>query len=242
MSVEPVIGSPHKQKRHCGYGVCMKTRIALLVTLFVASIGAQAATVTLIGDNISYEYDTGTNAGALALFGTPAIVGDTVRFLPNTFRAESLDGAGTDSAAATFIFDRIYSANGNAIQSMSMFEWGDYEISGSGDVSADLLLTAASNVAPEFTFASDSFDASGDSGGTLQPWVMMAQVNPAADFITPANDIALSIQNTLLATSDGDGDAAWIQKKLAFVATTVVPLPAAAWLFGSSLLGLLLVA
>ena len=62
---------------------------------------------------------------------------------------------------------------------------------------------------------------------------------PAADFTQPADDMRVSIQNTLRANA-GNGELAWIQKKVTLV-TTVVPVPAAVWLLGSGLgvLGLL---
>ena len=53
-----------------------------------------------------------------------------------------------------------------------------------------------------------------------------------------ANDISVSIQNTLVATTDATGETAWIQKKLSFTAITEAPLRAGAWLFGSALVGL----
>ena len=120
-----------------------------------------------------------------------------------------------------------------------MLEFGDYEITNGDSVSADLLLTASSNV-DFFDFASDmdSFDAAGDSAG-LATWQLLASVDPTSVFSSAANDIAVSIQNTLVATTDAFGETAWIQKKLSFTATTVVPVPAAAWLFGSALMGLM---
>ena len=207
--------------------------------LLTTSLSSQAALVQLIGDSVIYEYDDATNAAALALFGTPTIAGDDVRFLPPSFRAESVDGAGSDVVSANFIFSRVYSINGDDIAEIQVLEFGDYEITNGDSVSADLLLTASSNV-DFFDFASDmdSFDAAGDSAG-LATWQLLASVDPTSVFSSAANDIAVSIQNTLVATTDAFGETAWIQKKLSFTATTVVPVPAAAWLFGSALMGLM---
>ncbi|NIQ96189.1 MAG: hypothetical protein GWN87_19790, partial [Desulfuromonadales bacterium] len=109
---------------------------------------------------------------ALALFGTPTIVGDAVRFLPPSFRAESIDGAGTDLVTANFIFDRVYSIGGADIGTIDILEFGDYEITSGDSVEADLLLTASNNNnVLEFTSDSAAFDAAGDSGG-LQTWEM----------------------------------------------------------------------
>lgn len=205
---------------------------ALLATL---SLPATAATVTLPGDTIIYEYDDAANAAALALFGVPTIVGDEVRFLPPSFRAESLNGAGDDLATANFVFSRIYSISGQDIVNIEVVEFGDYEITNGDSASADVLLTVSSNIDfLDMTSNSNSFDAGGDSGGA-QTWLMQVNVNPAAAFIFgAANDVALSLQNTLFATTNASGETAWIQKKLTLVATAV-PVPAAVWLFASGL-------
>jgi len=205
----------------------------------LATLSANAALVTLVGTSINYEYDDVANAGALSLFGTPTIIGDDVRFLPPSFRAESIDGAGTDLVTANFVFSRVYSTNGGQIQQLKVVEFGDYEITNGDAVSADLLLTAASNT-NVFDFTSDSaeFDAAGDSSGK-QTWMMMSLIDPSQAFIGASDDMAISIQNTLTATTNAFGETAWIQKKLTFAASTsVIPVPAAAWLFGSAIIGL----
>jgi len=48
----------------------------------------------------------------------------------------------------------------------------------------------------------------------------------------------LSLQNTLTAEADEAGENAWIQKKATITITALVPIPAAVWLFGSGLIGL----
>lgn len=212
----------------------MKRVLATILFAVFASAPAFAATVTLPGTTITYEYDDVANAAALALFGAPTIVGDQVRFLPPSFRAESVDGAGSDVVSANFVFSRIYSNGGADIVSLSIVEFGDYEITNGDSVGADVLLTASNNNDfSEFASASDAVDASGDSGG-LQTWLMQAGLNPALVFDSAANDVALSIQNTLTATTDAFGETAWIQKKITVVASTV-PVPAAVWLLGSAL-------
>ena len=131
------------------------TGLACTVLLTI-SLSSQAALVQLFGDSVIYEYDDVTNSAALALFGTPTIVGDDVRFLPPSFRAESVDGAGSDVASANFIFSRVYSINGDDITEIQVREFGDYEITNGDSVSADLLLTASSNVCLLYT--SDAAD------------------------------------------------------------------------------------
>lgn len=228
---------------------------AAFAASLVFSLPSYAAPVTLVGDTINYEYDDAQ--AALGLFGVPTIVGDTVRFLPPSFRAESvypLGGTGTltDITTAYFLFDRVYSqdepgheGHGHGppeIVELLVQERGDYEITNGDSVSGDLYLLASSNVdLSDFVDGTDSFDASGDSGG-LQIWNMGVSILPADAFLDSANDMAVGIQNTLTATTDASGETAWIQKKIFLTAGTApivpVPVPAAVWLFGSGLLGL----
>jgi len=199
-----------------------------------ASAPAFAATVTLPGNTITYEYDDVVNAGALALFGAPSVVGDDLRFLPPSFRAESIGGAGADIVSANFIFSSIRSNTGADLMTIDVIEFGDYRIINGDAVGADVVLTFSNNNDfTEFASASDAFDAAGDSGG-LQTWLMQAGLHPGSVFNSAANDVALSLQNTLTATTNAAGETAWIQKKITVVASTV-PVPAAVWLFGSAL-------
>jgi hypothetical protein len=217
-------------------------KAGLIAGLSLCALATQAAPVSLVGDNVTYVYDD--TQAALTLFGTPTIVGDVVRFLPPNFRAESANGAGVVTSTANFVFTSVFSHNGLDLEAISVTEFGDYEITNGDAVSARVLLTASNNKNFfEYTSVSDSFNAAGSSAG-LQTWGMTASLDPATAFASQANDIALSIQNTLTATTDAFGELAWIQKKLNFVAVASqpvpdVPLPAAAWLFGSAILGLI---
>lgn len=211
---------------------------ALLVSMQTAS----AASVTHCGPTICYTYDDAQ--AATALFGQPDFIGDTVRFLPDDFRAQSDDGAGFDTATANFIFDDVYTLSGKDIGSVSVIEAGDYEITNGDSVSADLYLQIASNTdGTDLTTATNSFDASGDSGG-LQRWSLAAAINPLQDagdiWGTPwleSSSFALNIQNTLQAYTDENGESAWIQKKITLTVSEV-PVPAAVWFFGSGILAL----
>ena len=214
---------------------------AILLFCIIQVNLSYAALVTLNGSAIKYEYED--TQAAIATFGTPTLIGNEIRFTPPSFRAESINGAGIVSIDANFIFSRVYSTNKKAITELKVVEFGDYEITNGDNVSADLLFSVFNNNnVIEFASDSQSFNASGDSAG-LQTWLMTATVNPILEFSPIANDMAISIQNTLTATTNAVGELAWIQKKLTFVATTEpldpaeVPVPALAWLFGFALLG-----
>jgi len=205
---------------------------ALALLALTMSGQASALSVTQCGPTICYEYDDAQ--AAVALFGQPQFLGDTVRFLPENFRAQSDDAAGFDTATANFIFTDVYSVSGADIVDITVVEAGDYEITNGDTVSADLYLQISSNV-DFFDFATTtaSFDASGDSGG-LQTWQLQAGLSPEDEFANAANSMSLNIQNTLQAYTDANGESAWIQKKITLTATTV-PVPAAVWLMGSGL-------
>lgn len=237
-------------------GILITTTLTALAS--VLAVGAQAA--SLIGDNIIYEYDD--TQAAIAFYGTPTIVGDTVVFTPGTaFRAQSANGVAlntpsspTDIVTSSFIFDRVYHKDGDALMGLYVGESGDYRIDGnSGSVEVDLFLQGVTNPGGG-TLGSGDVSAnlviSGDSSGQ-QSWGGVQAVLDLTAFETPPyiggggpagpqTDVKVTIQNTLYATTAaGTGDLAWIQKKLTF--TAVVPIPAAVWLFGSAILGLVAV-
>lgn len=193
---------------------------------------AQAATVTECGVTVCYEYDD--SQPGIAKFGLPTLIGDTMRFTPNDWKAESANG-GADIDSATFVFDRVWSISGADLIDISAAESGDYRIQNGGSVDADLFIQTASNLnAFDVATETDSFGASGDSGG-IQQWSMNAMINPLAEFGAGAsNDFSVTLQNTLAAITSESGDLAWIQKKLV-LGVAVIPIPAAVWLFGSAL-------
>lgn len=218
----------------------MKSYKLLIIIFFFFCIKANAALITECGPNICYEYDDAQLVALSDEFGIPTLIGDDMRFLPLDFKAQSTDGVGihtgtnTDNDADTFVFSRIYTISGAEIALITVSENGDYDITNDGTVSADLLmLVANNNDAAECDCDLAEFDASGAS--PLSLWSLDTSLSPTASFTSIANDISLTIQNTLSAYSDAAGEDAWIQKKYTLVSVTVVPLPAGVWLFASSL-------
>jgi hypothetical protein len=213
---------------------------ALVVSLFgMYSLQANAGTVTDCGPSICYTYDDAQ--AATALFGTPTLVGDSLVFLPPSFRADTttLDvSETTDIVVANFIFDEIYSVNNVDITRLIAYESGDYDIIGGSEVGADVLFTVV-NLEPNPGFPPlpesgtnlTSFTATGDSGGQ-QEWELYNDYIFGDDFDLTTKSLQVSLQNTLTAIASNP-DEAWIQKKLTF--TAAVPVPAAVWLFGSGL-------
>ncbi|MEO8223477.1 MAG: hypothetical protein ABI661_01625 [Gammaproteobacteria bacterium] len=201
------------------------------------------ATTLSCGPNICFQYDE-TQTAAL-YFGLPTLLGDSMRFLPPNFRAESLNGAGTVTVSQTWVFDQVYSTSGAEIGSVRVSEAGDYGISGDSSgvpdtVSVQLVTTVANNASIEFASDTKYFSASGNTVSPPQLWSLVSTpINPSTAFSMIASNVAVSIANTLTATTDEVGGDAWIQKKFVVQVGTVVPVPATAWLFasGAGLLG-----
>lgn len=221
-------------------GLC--SLVAATALAAIGSMPVYAAQVTQCGPSVCYTYDD--SQSAVGLFGLPSLSGDSLVFLPPSFRAESSDGDGIDTATANFVFDEVYARNGvTELSGLTVIEFGDYEITNGDRVNADLLLTVVNGepgpppfpggpAIPEFGDDQQSFDAYGDSGG-LQTWQLTGFFDPAAEFEANATSISMTIQNTLTAETTDTGEDAWIQKKITL--TAAVPIPAAVWLFASAL-------
>jgi hypothetical protein len=216
-------------------------RVFALSLTAALPLGAQATSVTQCGPNVCYTYDD-AQAGVSA-YGTPTLIGDSMRFIPPTFRAESFSG-GTVTTSAPFVFDNVFAAAGATVEigQVQVVEAGDYNISGDtggspDTVQANLQTLVKDNASLENASDSVFFNAAGNSGGA-QVWALLGNtINPATAFTASAHDVKVTVTNILTATTDEAGGDAWIQKKFVLqVGTTVpVPVPAAAWLFGSAL-------
>lgn len=206
--------------------------------------GAGAATVNTCGPNVCYTY--ADDQVAVGLTGQPTRVGDSMQFFEPAFAAQSAGGAGwvtTGGPTGNFLFDRVYTVNaGDEITNFTVSEEFDYHILNGGEVNANLYTAALSNVLgseTDTTSTTQTITHTGPSGGN-QIDTVVAQLYPAFIFTQPATDMKVIIQNTLNAYSGASNELAFIQKKFTLVTntimnTTVVPVPAAVWLFGSGL-------
>jgi hypothetical protein len=215
--------------------------LVVLVLALVAWAQPARSMVIDCGPNVCFQYDE-AQAG-IASFGAPVRVGDAMQFLPPALLVASAGGIGAVNLSVAFVFDRIFSVAGGEILSFGVFEEGDYEIIGSGSVTASLGLKAESNLAAEEVVASALFSASGDSGAA-QIWTAEATLAPEAGFGGPATDIRFTITNLLGANAPGLGDLAWVQKKFVVAAGEIappapVPVPGTLWLLvtGAGLCG-----
>jgi hypothetical protein len=202
--------------------------LSAVATAVLAAGSAAAATVTLVGDTVTYSYDSVANAGALALFGTPFVAGDTLVFTPNTFRAESTNGAGVATANATFVVDVVANNPGvTLLTDISVSESGDYFLSG-GDasVTASGLLQVVNTGTGQF--ASDLLDVSDLSAvGALTEWNGTADVDFSDVWGSEASGVRITLENNLAATTLNLGEQAFIEKKFEGIdiTTTTIPVP-----------------
>lgn len=216
---------------------------AIVLSMTVPML-AHAATVTDCGPNVCFQYDD-AQAG-VALYGLPTLVGDTERFLPPQFRAQSSDGSPANvQTTADFVFDHVYATNAAAeINMVQVLEAGDYLISGSAadSVKATLLNSVTDTVSLENASDTQAFNAAGDSSGA-QIWLLVGNsIDPSTVFAASAHDVMVLVRNTLDAHTEQVGELAWIQKKytLQVGSSLITPIPGAVWLFGSALGGLLM--
>ena len=242
----------------------MKLRNTLFVSGLLCgllSAQASAAMVTLYGTDVSFTFDD----MALGLYGgptsgvpyggsAPIVVGNSLIFQPTDFKAESLNGnggAGAVTANQTLIIDVAATTPGFDITSVIMAEDGDYRQDGiDASVTASMRLGVTSTTTPCGLFACKDATITnvggfGDTGVNTVGWSGSATVD-LADTAGWGSDSAVqvSFQNNLSATTLSNGETASIQKKLGGVGLYVnqVPVPAAVWLFGSGLIGLVGVA
>jgi len=223
-------------------------KTALATSAFLFATTAHSATITQFGDDVSFTYDDAT------LFGVGTVTGNNIFFTPAAFLAESLDGGPTDLTTDNLNIDVVAITAGFNLTSFLLVENGDYKLDGAGagtKVAADAFFQVTSNTnlfgcsgLCQDTLIADAGTLA-DTAGASTLWSLGGGIDLADTAGWGSDtDVNITLQNNLLAQSANDGDVAFIQKKFGAVGITVnpVPVPAAVWLFGSGLLGLVGVA
>ena len=213
-----------------------------LAALLTLPLLANAATVTLYGDDVKFSYDDSS------LFGSATVVGNNIFFLPTAFRAESFNGQSPSPTLDTLNIVAEVTTAGYVMTGFSLLEQGDYRLSTGGtsvgvntniQVSSGSALCGPSNTACQ---ANHNVNASGLSAiGSTTEWSASSNINLADTLGWGSDTLAtVQVQNTLNASTLNVGEQAWVQKKFIGVAvqTSEVPVPAAFWLFGSALASL----
>lgn len=229
---------------------------ATLSFALLAPFSANSAIVHLSGDTVDFYYDAADSG--FAYYGNLQVVGDTIFALPNNFFAQSTDGIGSQTGTPTDILNvtgsiQVIAKDGYALDSVTVSEGGSYRATGTGTVDVDSTLNVFDwyNPLPIVgTFDSVTMSVLGDLGdytiadGQNHDWSALGEMNLTTAMWDDINHIGLSLTNRLSAFSENIGDSAIVDKTITgggigvSIATTVVPIPAAAWLFGSGLLAL----
>lgn len=210
-----------------------------LCGLVLLGVAASAPAASLVGATVTYNYDP----NALGLFGTPiTVVGDTLVFAPTDFGVEALNDVGLQRTSETINITVTPNDGSSPIGVVSLLERGDYQRSSaqtSVSVSGQLRATDLVNNPNENQFT-DGIESPTNfvvTGLTTPPldWDAHASVDTSG---WSTNELLVTIQNFLYATSLVPGDGAFLQKKyVGLTATTVVPIPGAVWLFASAFVG-----
>lgn len=215
-----------------------KSLSALL--MFVLSLPALAAQHTLVADNFDLIYEDSMTG----LFGAPTLVGNNILFTPNDFKAQSFNaGLNVESSTANGMY--LVAKNGFKFGSISLSEFGDYFIDGSGQVSVLGQLRAfdaSADANPVLTQTSSNLMLSPTTplninDGLNHDWFATASINNTsntvisgnAGWLSNATKVGFTVENILKAYSSGSGlQSAFIEKKFAgvgLVITSAVPEP-----------------
>jgi len=213
---------------------------ALTLVLFLFAASANAAIVTINGDNVSFTYDDSS------LYGEATVFGNTIFFQPTTFKAESLNGAGLVTTSESLDITIEALAPPLVMSGYQLAENGDYKIDGAG---ASVSSVGEITVDSQTSAFSDSvsFGAGAlTTQGALTAWSAATSLSlgATAGWDTDTK-VIMTLSNTLSADSQniGVGETAFIEKKFEGSAVgitinmtpSVVPVPGAVWLFGSAL-------
>ncbi len=219
--------------------------VALPLALSSACLAgaASAAVVEFTGQTVKYVFDTGSDSldGYLDLYGSVQVLPgtDTLRFLPDGWVAQAqYGGAPVASANDTINFSVVALDDNTTIQSVSLSGGGDYyKVGGFVGVGGELRVNST-DIAKI---------SAGDFSTTLgpgDPIVTTTWTESASLDGYNASSLAITVENLLSArivTLDNgnvvfDGIDAFIEKKYVDISvSTVVPVPAAAWLMVSAL-------
>ncbi|MES0328004.1 MAG: VPLPA-CTERM sorting domain-containing protein [Gammaproteobacteria bacterium] len=198
------------------------------------------------GNTVIFKY-AGTTS-SIGLFGTVEVIGDSIVSFPTDFRAESVDGEGTALLSDNGTV-QVIAKSGYQIDGVNIKEIGDYLMTGAGstvDVDGWSKIYDWNNILFGES-VQQNLDITGDLtiiDSSTHTWDAATSFDLTGSNWDGINHIGLQLQNNLSAYTSADGDIAWIEKKITggsidfSVATTVIPVPAAVWLFGSGLLGL----
>lgn len=221
-------------------------KLVLSSLILLAPFQVNSATITMYGDDVSFTFDDAT------LFGEANVIGNSIFFLPTSFSALSQNGDGAVSTNQTLNIEIEATTAGFNIETLGLYESGDYKLSGtdaSADVQGMFAATSLTKLDPssflglqpyreEQLFSTGSL---ADTAGVLTQWSASASID-LASISGWGSDTLLTatVENLLSVNTLNLGEDAFLEKKFGGIGIVVnaVPVPAAIWLFGSGLIGL----
>jgi hypothetical protein len=213
------------------------TAFALALALGMIVVQPSQATVPWSnswGSTSLFDWNSGQND--TGLFGDPTIVGNNAfRFTPSGFIAQGANGS--DGDARDIASWNVVAKDGITFSGLRLVERGTWDISGPGpgnSVSAAAVFSAIENTFGSTVSDSRSF-AQYTTGSGTWTFDMTLDLSWAAP-----TSLQISLDNHLIAISNGDSDSCYIRKQLAggIVEVEIIPEPTSLALLALGLLGL----
>lgn len=218
----------------------LKLKFLPLVMGLGLSLNVAAAPVTLVGSTVTYSFDD----ALLGLYGMPVLVGDSLFFSPNDFKAESNSGSpALGFTAATMNISVQPNNPAQWLGSVSLNEVGDYLL-------FDPLNSSAKGVAVTGQIRVRDLNTLMETTDNITPAGSMTEVglpsknwsaSAAADVGSWVSTLAnVTVENLLIAYTTTAPSLAFIEKKGVVLQVTAVPEPEtwAMLLAGLGLVGL----
>lgn len=180
-------------------------------------------------DGTASFFDWKNGGSDNGLFGDPTVLGSTFTFIPQGWRAESINGVPDSKSDRLQV--QLIAHPGQSFTGIIIHEAGDYGILGSGSVMASGAAFAVDNI--QFRVASDVLDTNpsfpqSTLTGISGEWTGDVFIDLSAAEI-PWENLTLVFDNNLLAIS-GVGSLSFIEKKV--IGITLVPEPGSLLLIG----------
>lgn len=212
--------------------------LACCALFFANAASADEVVVSDPGSDFDLIYDS----DQLGLFGTPTLINNTIFFTPTSFFALSEDGSppfgdGEEITNSTVTFRLVAKDSSKLLKNFQVQANGDYRLDGAGasvDVDGQIRLFDPENSFAQFTDPLTPQSNLAINDGNSHDWVATAGITN----FPGSNEVVVTLQNILTASTTLLGTSAFIEKKFEGIMITVIPIPAAAWLFGSGLIGL----
>lgn len=208
---------------------------ALLATSMLAATSANAAIVTLNGDDVSFTFDDAT------LFGSVyAVIGNSLVFSPSDFEASSSNGAGAQLVSESLVVEVDVTNPSFLITSGSLAEEGSHLLLGSSAVAAasgSLRATSQNNLCSGLACTAVTSFSTGVLAADATVW--STGTTTALSNGGPDTQVTFTLENLLVSVSTeaGAGELAYISKQYVAlgVGLTPVPVPPSVLLMGSAL-------